>query len=293
MAPTLTIDHSLNDVLHEVVYTYKYLSKTGHLASHLAIFAGLVQQGKSLQTKADAFHEDIFEAEIDAEITDAKLNAICAEVLIHVNELKDDKERSLLRSRLIANKSPSVFYRPVLGPQLEAVRAWPSVLSELSFVPLKSLAPSVQTMVEEANTAEKNLDAKLLEEQNFFSVGDFKKYVDQVNAARKQLEGDAEAFRHSHPELNLPKDFAKMLFRQRERDVALSSAKLAKKIASAEGELSRLKKIQEGRLNEAKAEEDARKELERQAKLAQIAQKEKDAALLLEQAAALKAEVSS
>lgn len=293
MAPTLTVDHSLTDVLHEVVYTYKYLSKTGHLASHLAIFAGLVQQGKSLQAKAETLREDIFEAEIDAEITDAKLNAKCAEVLTQVNELKDDKERSLLRTRLIANKSPSVFYRPVLGPQLNAVRVWPSVLTELSFVPLNSLAPSVQATVDEGNTAENNLNAKSLEEQNFFSFGDFKKYVDQVNAARKQLEGDADAFRHAHSELNLPKDFAKMPFRQREKDTELSSAKLAKKIASAEAELSRLKKIQDGRLNEAKAEEEARKELERQAKLAQIAQKEKDAALLLQQAAALKAEVNA
>lgn len=48
----------------------------------------------------------------------------------------------------------------------------------------------------------------------------------------------------------------------------------------------------QARLNEAEAEESARKEAEKQAKLVQIAQKEKEALLLTEQLAALKAEVA-
>lgn len=291
MASTLTLEDSLDDVLDEVKYTQKYLSKTGYFASHLVIFEGLAQQGKTLRAKADSLHEDVFEAEIEVLLCDAKLNAKCAEVIARLKDMKNEHEQAHLRARLIGNKAPSVFIRPILGGQLKSMKPWPPILAQVPFEPLKTLGPSVQAVVDEGSAAEGNLEAKEQAEDQFYFVGDYKKYLEQVNAARTLLEGEAEAFRHSHPELNLPKNFAAMPFMPREREKNLSASQLVKRLASAEALVAKLKAEQKARLDEANAEEEARKEAELKAKLAAIAQKEKEAAQIAEQLAALKAEL--
>lgn len=146
---------------------------------------------------------------------------------------------------------------------MQAMKAWPAIMSVMSFDALKSYAPTVQAAVDEATLAAADLEAK-----------------------------EAEAYRHAHPELNLPRDFSASLFRKRERDKALSIPQLDKRIAQVESVLAKLKAEHSARLEEANAEEEARKAAERQTKLTRIAQKEKEAALLAEQLAALKAELA-
>ncbi len=291
MAHTLSVEDPMDETLDEVNYTKIYLRKTGLFVSHLAVFEGLAQNGKALRAKADGLGEAVFEAEIEVGLCDGRLNVKCEEVLSHVNDMNDEKERGILRVGLLGHKAPSVFCRPILGGQLRAMKSWPAMIAELSYEPLKNLAPSLQGVVSEGVAAEADLEAKEQAEDNFYFVGEYKKYIEQVNAARKLLEGEAEAYRHSHPELNLPRDFALALFRKREREKDLTPARRARRIASVEALLERLKGEQQAWLDAVSAEEEARKEAARQARLSQIAQKEKEAMLLAEQLAALKAQI--
>lgn len=293
MAPTLTLEDAMDDVGDEVSYSRICLGKVPYFASHLAIFVGLEAEHKVLEEKARALRVARYEAEIMAGLVDSKLNAVCAGVVARLDEMNSDKERGVLRTRLLGNKIPSVFQRPILGGQLSTMRNWPSILSESAFDSLKSYAADVQAAVNEGDAAEADLNAKELAEDNFYTLGEYKKYLDQVNSARKALQGDAEAYRHAHPELNLPRDFVEGLFRKRERERSMTLVQLDRRIASAESLLARLTARRKDLLDEIEATEKERKDAERQAKLAKLAEAQKQAEAAAAVFSALKAELET
>lgn len=292
MAESLSVDDSIEYVMDEVSYTKIGLASIGHLPAQLAIFEGLETEGQNIWNKGRALRIDVFGAQVVALHRDHELNAVCSETLTRLSAMNDAKERSMIRGKLVGNKSPSAFCRPILGRQLESMRTWPAMMSAMTFEPLKSYAPVVSDVVERSRLAESDLEAKDQAEDQFYFVGDYKKFIDQVNSARKSLESEAESFRHAHPELNLRKDFASSLFRKREREKELTLDQLDQRIASVETMLDRLKLERAARLIEIEAEEAERKAAEHKAKLAQIAEKEKEVALLAGELAALKAELA-
>lgn len=292
MTDTLSVEDPIEYALDEVAFTKICLRTIAYFPARLVAFEELENDGKAIRDQAASIRNSIFEAEIIVKLRDSNLNRVCTETLARLDTMSDSKERDGIRLKLIGNKAPSVFIRPILSGQLQAMKAWPAIMSVMSFDALKSYAPTVQAAVDEATVAAADLEAKEAVEDNFYFVGEYKKYIDRLNAARKSLESEAEAYRHAHPELNLPRDFSASLFRKRERDKALSIPQLDKRITQVESVLAKLKAEHSTRLEEANAEEEARKAAERQAKLTRIAQKEKEAALLAEQLAALKAELS-
>jgi hypothetical protein len=128
-------------------------------------------------------------------------------------------------------KSPSLLKKPILGKQLETMRAWIPSLKSASQPSLHDLGTKLEVLVTAADEA---LKAKAKAEQqnkDFRNLGMRRDFIVAFNKLRKDAHNGLDKIVQDHPEKNLAKNFADQFFRQAETD----------SIPGLEEELSQLK----------------------------------------------------
>ena len=188
----------------------------------------------------------------------------------------------------------SRFKRPVLGTELEAMRAWIPLLTNNKHPSLAALAPELEASIKAADATlavAQELSQKLKELR---SDGARLALVEKTNATRKAVCGALATLPHQQP--GLPGDFASQFFRRGpgnengpERaptidEVTARLAELAEETAEKQVLLAEL---------QAKAEAEAKAAAEAEAARAKLAELEMIMANAAKEAAAVKAKLTA
>lgn len=290
---TLTTELSPESLRKETLHTLNCLKKDGGFPSHLAAFQSLEAHWWTIHKQSILLRDAVLASTLDVDLADDALNHGSDEVARRLDQALDKNREHPVFVQHFGNKRPSSFKRPVLGAQLEAMESWPVSLAALPYPSLSSYASDIGAMVNSAKSMREQLKQAISDEDGFYVSGDYKKLVDQLNAARGALLGDAAAFAHNHPEKSLSKGYAVSFFLRGESDKAPDVAELDKDIGVLEGKLGKLKERRQV-LVEAEAQAQARqKEAERQVKLAQLAEAEMQAKAAQAAMLALQAELGT
>jgi hypothetical protein len=214
-------------------------------------------------------------------VTDLVLEAILAET--------KGSYAAPLYKHFAGDERPSVFKRPILGKQLEKIRAWPASLEQSSET-LQLLQGPVSEVVQAADQAVAERDQAQEERSRFRAVGDRKKLVDQFNGLRERLFTALVAIAKSQGEAS-PESYARSFFATRAtQGKAEAEAKLAQLQAQREEQLQALVQT-ERQLAEITDELEVQRaqEATREAALAELAAAEQALAEAKRKATALRA----
>jgi hypothetical protein len=171
-----------------------------------------------------------------------------------------------LYKQYFGDRRPSDLKRPVLGAQLETMRAWVPSLKAASQKQLAELGAELEPKIAAADNAKTSLATAQQESRVFRATGERRALIDQLNALRKDTYGKLAGMPYKHPDENLPGSFADRFFKSVSPVNAkgleeLSSVDILAQIAEAEADLTslrdRLKEAQDREAREAKAKEAA------------------------------------
>lgn len=291
MTATLTIEIPLAQIRGELVHTRINLEIYPFFPSELAAFQNFETGYELLLKQSHTLSDTLGKCKVNIKLANHNLNLVIDEVAHRVDEISDKNPRDALRKQLMGNKTPSQFKKPALGAKLDAMASWASVLAAQPLDSLKSYAPTVQAAMEKAELAESAMSEARNAKNYFYSLGEYKVFIDSLNAARNELSGKAAAYKHANPGLNLPRDFEDLFFLAREREEEPTAALLLEEAAALEERAAKLKLKAQVLLDEEEEKEKARAEAKLKEKLEAIAAAEKEAAELLAKAAAMKAEL--
>jgi hypothetical protein len=175
----------------------------------------------------------------------------------------NDRDAALYK-QYFGERRPSELKRPVLGAQLDTMRAWVPSLKASSHKQLAQIGVDLEPKIAAADMAKTRLTTAQHESRVFRATGERRALIDHFNALRKDTYGKIAGMPHKHPDENLPGSFADRFFKSVSRANAkgveeLSSVDILAQIAEAETDLSalrdRLKEAQDREAREAKAKE--------------------------------------
>lgn len=246
---------------------------TSALATDFATFEGTLQTTflNELKLIGNRHEGDAAIEMVDADL-DSLVDAIAAVTLI---EAKGDRN-ALPYSHYFSSQRPSDLRRPVLGTQLDTMRAWPSSLKTSPNEVLANYGAKLDTKISEADqneTFQRNASSQL---SDFRTVGGRKVCIDELNARRKALHGKLGELQHQHPELG--NGWADSFFRQGSGSEKPTLREIEKRLIAAEEEVSILRKQREDLLQQEEAAAKMKSEIERAHRLAELAAAKKAAA---------------
>lgn len=232
---TFTTDHTLPFLRIEWLYTLARLLKNAHTAPFVAAFqavgpvldAALKTQGtlEDAGVVADAGHDAADDA------LDPLVLQIINALLVLTKNNRDDPQFI----SYTGNQTAAELVRPELGAELTTVSAWVEPLKKETDTTLQALGAQLEAAVAVGRTAEREVKAAGKALTDFRLVGERKKAVDALNAARGSLLGSLIKFQHENANLRLPADWATSFFRH-----AVKGAKYGTTITQAEEYLARL-----------------------------------------------------
>lgn len=103
-----------------------------------------------------------------------------------------------LAQHYFQGKALHSFVRPIMGKQLEAMRAWLPSLAASDTPALKALGQELGALIQQADAALKartDADAAL---SRFRQIGEHYQFINKVNAALKSVYGTLAAMPHDH-----------------------------------------------------------------------------------------------
>jgi hypothetical protein len=191
---------------------------------------------------------------------------------------------------LYGTQIPSIFRRPTLGTQLEAMKIWPPALKATSNATLQGYGTQIEGLVTEADAA---TDAERQAAQaldQFRLMGERRALVDLLNGLRKSTYGALGKIGHDKQYAN---GFAESFFRREATVREPSLEELDRKLAHATAEVTRLQAKRDELAEVQQADAKARAAADKARKLTALAAAEKAAKESAEKVAALKAELES
>lgn len=179
--------------------------------------------------------------EVRAVLADEDVDTL-VDVLVHaVLVITGNDRKHPLYVHFIGDMTPGKIKEPVNGEELVTAKSWIPSLQSSPHPTLVALAPQLDKAVTAAENREADLAAAELTLKNFREVGPRKALVDKANALRLSTYGALGDIAHSHPELNLPKDFADRFFKHEQRNRKPPTARdLATKLDAARTDLAAL-----------------------------------------------------
>lgn len=141
---------------------------------------------------------------------DRDLNKLAKRISKELLTLTGDDTSHALYQHYFQGKALHAFVRPIMGKQLEAMRAWLPSLAASDTPALKALGQELGALIQQADTALKtraDADAAL---SRFRQIGERYQFINKVNAALKSAYGTLSAMPHDHE--GLPSNFADAFF---------------------------------------------------------------------------------
>jgi hypothetical protein len=173
------------------------------------------------------------------------------------------------------------------------MRKWYPSLENSEHGPLKALAPELPALIAAADAAVAARAVAEQQKKEFREVGERRKYIDEVNAARRALWTELAKLPHHHPAL--PAHFADGFFR---RDIAADDGVEEATVESVQQEIEDLVKQIEAKQSllkalQQKAEQQAIAEQALKAKEEKLRAIQKENAARLLEEEALRAEIEA
>lgn len=141
---------------------------------------------------------------------DRDLNKIAKRVSKELLTITGDDSSHPLYQHYFQAKPLHVFVRPILGKQLEAMRAWLPSLSASDSPACKALGLELSPLIQQADAAVQAETKALDDLKRFRDIGERFQFINKVNAALKTVYGTLAAMPHDH--LGLPSNFAHDFF---------------------------------------------------------------------------------
>jgi hypothetical protein len=268
-APYLSPTITLLDLRTQLKFTVLALALDEHAKDQIGLIQPLLDEWPTI------FHAqlDHWDAQTAASLSIHKADDVLDE---HVDDFEHDLQEEIERDRthphyeLYFATRPFALKRPVLGPELETIRAWLPALAEEESARLKAHHKSFSTAVDVADAALEDQTRADTANTVFRKTGKLADYFERVVAARERLHAVLENRRTKKRELNLSTDWpqgffmppqpqtlgvderaaraaAKALARQSAADLAEKQRAARAKIAAAKAELAALKPSRKGK----------------------------------------------
>jgi hypothetical protein len=121
--------------------------------------------------------------------------------------------------------------RPVLGAELESVRAWDGSLALETDPKFSAFRPIFAEDVKEADDALNADKGAFAKNKTFREVGELAKFLDKYENLRDDVVATLDKRRAEHPEWKLPRDFATSIFPSQDKPELTEEEKLARTAA--------------------------------------------------------------
>jgi hypothetical protein len=223
-------------------------------------FADATHRCEALQLEERALRDGITVAAARVRKADDVLDDLVDEIEPVVRRAAGG-DRTSARYTAFFKQAPSALKRPVLGPELETIRAWEPELEACPEVGLKQAAPRVGQAVARADTAVEQLTKSAASLRAFRLTGNRKTYIDACNASRARIVGEWADAIHKHPEWNLDAGFATQFFRRMHRVAKQTLESIDEQIESLAKELQDLQASRAQMAAHAEVEKPAKERL--------------------------------
>jgi hypothetical protein len=275
------LDCPLIEIRAHVGFTLRRLRGQPLAAALVPCFETLLAEFSTVQREELELADKIDDATALVASVDAELNELAFRVSNAVLAITRSDRGHALYQHFFKGKPLHAFNRPIVGQQLEAMRQWQPLLAKSDHPSLKAMGSTLPALLEKADKALAARKSVENEARKFRDSGVRKRYVDAVNAARKEAYMLLAALPQRHP--GLPANLADRFFR-RERSKEPEARDLEALKASISGlrqELETQEKLRDA-LEREQAE--ARAKTDAASKLAEIQreieQKKREAAAL-------------
>ncbi|AUX37291.1 MULTISPECIES: hypothetical protein [Sorangium] len=294
-APIIEQDASLESVLEQNTHTLTWLLAYPFTQGLAAPFQAQQERWMAVDRQEILLWMDILKATTQVSVADEALDALVDAIANTILAEAGNDRSAPLYTLYFGNQRPSDLKRPVLGGQLETMRAWLPSLTGGSQA-LRALGEQLAAAIQKADAATAALAAAKQKNREFRTVGERKAFIDAQNALRKSTYGALSEMPHKHPDKRLPNTFADLFFKRlprrktaAEEPEPATAAELTAKIAEVEQQLAALKT----RYTEVLAAEEvsAREKAQREADAAALAEAEKAAEALAARVTALRAKL--
>lgn len=270
MAGITTIGHgtSIPALFDQYFFTLSLLTRhplTGTLTPELE---GLRPEFDAGQVEEQRLIWNQYDADAAVKLIDRVLDGIAdgvdSTLLI---ELKRDRN-SPVYLRYFGARRASDLKRPQLGPQLEIMRAWPPSLMESANPILQQYGTQLLGTVAQADAAAAAKQRGSQELTDFRVTGMRARLIDRFNAVRKSLYGRLGEIQHANKSLG--SGWAESFFRNGGGSERVTLAEIERRIASAEVDLTALRRQRDELQTQEEREAQAQAEAEKAEKLARI-----------------------
>ncbi|XXT18454.1 hypothetical protein WME94_50320 [Sorangium sp. So ce429] len=295
-APIIEQDASLESVLEQNTHTLTWLLAYPFTQDLAAPFQAQQERWMEVERQEILLWMDILKATTQVSVADEALDALVDAVGNTILAEAGNDRSAPLYTLYFGNQRPSDLKRPVLGGQLETMRAWLPSLTAAASQALRALGEQLAAAIQRADAATAALAAARQKNREFRTVGERKAFIDAQNALRKSTYGAIAEMPHKHPDKRLPNTFADLFFKRlprrktaAEEPEPATAAELTAKIAEVEQQLASLKT----RYTEVLAAEEvsAREKAQREADAAALAEAEKASEALAARVTALRAKL--
>jgi len=239
------------------------------LPEFLAKFQALRDGWTTIQNKEIALYEQLSDALAQVDNADDKLDDFARRFRQAVLIVTGQSQKAALYLHFF-KKPLHELIRPTLSGQLVTMEGWIKSLEEpTTHASLSAMLPELVALVTAAKAAEALRDDTKLKIKQFREVGERRLFIDQVNAARKELHGSLSNLALKSP--NLASDFAQGFFKpaeageeEAEETIESVSIEIKRLEMALEEKRARLVELQKAADDAA---EKAQKKAETQAKL--------------------------
>jgi hypothetical protein len=289
---TLSQKSSLIAIRSHIVFTLRHLESDPLTTSLAPSFQSLLDEWPThFQTELD-LNDQVDDGQIVVTAVDGRLNRFADRTSKELLTITGDSRTNVLYLHYF-DKPLHLFKKPILADQLTAMQGWISSLQASEHPSLKALAPELIPLIAEADQAVRDKSKAEQALASFREIGDRKRYIDRVNALRKEMYGALATLPHKHA--GLPSTFADGFFRRSkvkgeeaaEPTIASVEAEITALHADLAARQAKLKELQD------RAKEADEKEAERAANKVKLADIEMELAAKQKEADALRAAIEA
>ncbi|TKC94155.1 hypothetical protein [Polyangium fumosum] len=289
---TIAIDESFEDIDDELRHTETNLQAYPDTAPLADPFAALRAALRQRKAEEDALRDQIARAKALVVAADDGLNLLVDETKKAVLAAFGQDYSAPLYRQLFAGQSPSELKRPLLGAQLETMRAWVGPLGAAGVPALATLASKLAPAISRADEA--ITKTSVAEQQmDVFVAGARTALVNDINALRKLTGGKIGELVHGSLEGRVPSDFADRFFLSSGGSRTPTITELSQSITRLEAKLERQKALLEAMKEKEAKRLLAKQEAELADKQANLAAAERRAAEAAQEIARIKAEMGA
>ncbi len=247
---TFSTDDSISTVRNGWLYPLGRLLTSPHTAAMVPEFQALGSVFKAaITTQSDLDDRSVFAA-AGRDAADDRLDPIMVQIINALRIVTKNNPDDPLIVSFLGTQTPTEIIRPLLGAELVTAAEWVGPLKEETDPILQSFVAPLEAAVATGQAAEKELKASEKALSDFRLLGERKKLVDAVNAARGSLFGALVKFQHENAALRLPSDWAESFFQRSTKGAKYGAtvaqgeaavAKIEQELAAAQENLKELR----------------------------------------------------